>query len=288
MKSFGLFYWLGCSLRRTAMFCFASMILVAAGTVAAHDERRPAALRDVEFQQKLDQQLPLDIRLRDSDGKSGPLSDYFRSKPVLLNFVYYRCRELCPLLSDGLVRVLSALSFDVGDEFDVITVSFDPRETAADAASAKAQYLKRYGRNSAIRGWHFLTGDGPEIAALADAAGFHYSYDPGKNEFAHATGILLATPQGKISRYYYGIEFSPRDLRLGLIDAAAGKIGSTIDQLLLFCYHYDPLTGQYNLIVTRVLRVAGVLTVLALLGFIFLMLRRDRGAPMTSRTTSRL
>jgi protein SCO1/2 len=260
------------------------MIIVGAGAAAAHDERRPAALRDVEFEQKLDQQLPLDVRLRDSDGNSGRLADYFAGKPVLLNFVYYRCRELCPLLSDGLVRVLSALSFDIGDQFDVITVSFDPTETAADAASAKAQYIKRYGRDGATRGWHFLTGERPAIDALADAAGFRYSYDARKNEFAHATGIVIVTPQGKLSRYYYGIDFSPRDLRLGLIEAAAGKIGSAIDQLLLFCYHYDPLTGQYNLIVTRVLRLAGVATVLALAGFIALMLRRDRRPRITSTT----
>ena len=284
MTGLGAFCGNGCGWRLAAALYIVAMILVGAGAAAAHDERRPAALRDVEFEQKLDQQLPLDVRVRDSDGNSVRLADYFAGKPVLLNFVYYRCRELCPLLSDGLVRVLSALSFDIGDQFDVITVSFDPTETAADAASAKAQYIKRYGRDGATRGWHFLTGERPAIDALADAAGFRYSYDARKNEFAHATGIVVVTPQGKLSRYYYGIDFSPRDLRLGLIEAAAGKIGSAIDQLLLFCYHYDPLTGQYNLIVTRVLRLAGVATVLALAGFIALMLRRDRRPQITSKT----
>jgi len=259
-------------------------VMVLAAVARAHDNNKPAALRDVAFEQKLDQQLPLDLTFRDSGGQTVRLREYFGRKPVLLNFVYYRCRELCPLLSDGLVRVLSALSFDIGDQFDVITVSFDPTETAADAASAKAQYIKRYGRDGATRGWHFLTGERPAIDALADAAGFRYSYDARKNEFAHATGIVVVTPQGKLSRYYYGIDFSPRDLRLGLIEAAAGKIGSAIDQLLLFCYHYDPLTGQYNLIVTRVLRLAGVATVLALAGFIALMLRRDRRPQITSKT----
>ena len=284
MTGLGAFCGNRCGWRLAAALYIAAMILVGAGAAAAHDERRPAALRDVEFEQKLDQQLPLDVRVRDSDGNSVRLADYFAGKPVLLNFVYYRCRELCPLLSDGLVRVLSALSFDIGDQFDVITVSFDPTETAADAASAKAQYIKRYGRDGATRGWHFLTGERPAIDALADAAGFRYSYDARKNEFAHATGIVVVTPQGKLSRYYYGLDFSPRDLRLGLIEAAAGKIGSAIDQLLLFCYHYDPLTGQYNLIVTRVLRLAGVATVLALAGFIALMLRRDRRPQITSKT----
>ena len=267
--------------RAWAALCVAALMVALAGAALAHDDKRPAALRDVAFDQKLDQRLPLDVGLRDSAGKAVRLGDFFQRKPVLLNFVYYRCRELCPLLSDGLVRALRAISFDVGNQFDVVTVSFDPTETAAAAAAAKAEYTQRYGRAGASGGWHFLTGEPAAIHALAEAAGFRYSYDAARNEFAHATGIVLVTPEGRISRYYYGIEFSPRDLRLGLIEAAAGKIGSPLDQLLLFCYHYDPLTGQYNLIVTRVLRLAGVATVLALAGFIVLMLRRERRAPIT-------
>lgn len=268
-------------LRRLAAFCGAALLTLALGSGAfGHDDKRPAALRDVAFEQKLDQRLPLDVTLQDSNGAAVQLGDFFGRKPVLLNFVYYRCRELCPLLSDGIVRGLRALSFDVGDQFDVVTVSFDPAETAAAARGAKEEHLRRYGRAEAARGWHFLTGEPAAIDALADAAGFRYSYDAARNEFAHATGIVIVTPEGKISRYYYGIEFSPRDLRLGLIEAAAGKIGSPIDQLLLFCYHYDPLTGQYNLIITRVLRLAGFATVLALAGFIIMMLRRERRAPM--------
>jgi protein SCO1 len=262
--------------RLAAFSCAIACAIVFAAVAAAHDEQRPAALRDVAFDQKLNEQLPLDLRLHDSKGQAVRLGDLFRHKPVLLNFVYYRCRELCPLLSDGLVRALRAISFDIGNEFDVVTVSFDPADTAAAAASAKAEYIKRYRRAGADDGWHFLTGEPAAINELAGAAGFRYSYDVKRNEFAHATGIVVVTPQGKISRYYYGIEFSPRDLRLGLIEAAAGKIGSPLDQLLLFCYHYDPLTGQYNLIVTRVLRLAGVATVLGLAGFIALMLRRER------------
>jgi protein SCO1/2 len=253
-----------------------SLLLLAAGGAHAHDDNRPAALRDVAFEQKLDQPLPLGLELRDATGKTVRLADFFGRKPVVLNFVYYTCRELCPLLSDGLVRALRALSFDVGDQFDVVTVSFDPHETTAAAAAFKTEYIERYGRPGAVTGWHFLTGDPAAIHELTGAAGFRYSYDAEKNEFAHATGIVLVTPQGKTSRYYYGIEFSPRDLRLGLIEAAAGKIGSPIDQLLLFCYHYDPATGQYTLLVTRVLRLAGVATVLTLAGFIALMLRRER------------
>jgi protein SCO1 len=273
-------------LRVAALYATLTGLLLT-GAAAAHEEQRPAALRAVAFEQKLDRQLPLDVRLRDPDGKVAPLRDYFRGKPVLLNFVYYRCRELCPLLSDGLVRVLRAISFDVGEQFEVVTVSFDPADTPAAAAEAKSKYLKEYRRSGANRGWHVLTGDAAAIANLAGAAGFRYSYDASKNEFAHATGIVLLTPHGKISRYYYGIEFSPRDLRLGLIEAAAGKIGSPIDQLLLFCYHYDPLTGQYNFIVTRALRVAAGATVLALAGFIIVMLRRDRRLRVPSTAAPR-
>ena len=262
-----------------AAVCCALFVLLGAAAQAHDNDNRPAALRDVAFEQKLNQPLPLGLHFRDASGKAVRLADFFGRKPVVLNFVYYSCRELCPLLSDGLVRVLRALSFEVGDQFEVVTVSFDPNDTMAAAAAFKADYTKRYARPGAAAGWHFLTGDPAAIHELADAAGFRYSYDAEKNQFAHATGIVLVTPQGKTSRYYYGIDFSPRDLRLGLIEAAAGKIGSPIDQLLLFCYHYDPATGQYTLLVTRVLRLAGGATVLVLAGFIALMLRRERRPP---------
>lgn len=278
MKGYGL--WIGRT-RVAAASGAAVLTLALAAGAFGHDEKRPAALRDVAFEQKLDQRLPLEVGLRNSDGALMKLGDFFQRKPVLLNFVYYRCRELCPLLSDGLVRVLRAIPFDVGNQFDVVTVSFDPAENATAASAAKKEHTRRYGRPGAAGGWHFLTGEPAAISALADAAGFHYSYDAARNEFAHATGIVIVTPEGKISRYYYGIEFSPRDLRLGLIEAAAGKIGSPIDQLLLFCYHYDPLTGRYNLVITRVLRLAGFATVLTLAGFIVLMLRRERRAHLS-------
>jgi protein SCO1 len=262
-------------------------VMVLAAVARAHDNNKPAALRDVAFEQKLDQQLPLDLTFRDSGGQTVRLREYFGRKPVLLNFVYYRCRDLCPLLSDGLVRALRPLSFDIGKEFDVVTVSFDPTDTAEAAARAKDEYLKKYRRSGAGHGWHVLIGSPTAISQLAGAAGFRYTYDDKKNEFAHATGIVVVTPQGKISRYYYGIEFSPRDLRLGLIEAAAGKIGSPIDQLLLFCYHYDPLTGRYTMIITRMLRVAAGATVLALAGLIVFMLRREHRPQITSRAAHR-
>jgi protein SCO1/2 len=195
---------------------------------------------------------------------------------VILSFVYYRCQDLCPLVLDGLVRSLRPLSFNAGDQFDVVAVSFDPRDTPALAAAKKADFVKQYGRPETQDGWHFLTGDKNAIHRLTEAAGFRYNYESDKDRFAHAAGILLLSPDGKIARYFYGIEFSPRDLRLGLIEASAHKIASPIDQLLLFCYHYDPASGKYSLLITNVLRLAALGTVVALLGFIALMLRRDR------------
>jgi len=252
---------------------FVTALLSAAG---AHDNTRPAALREVAYDQKLNQQIPLGLKFRDETGTGVELSRYFGKKPVILNFVYYKCRELCPLLLDGMVRTMRALSFEVGKEFEVLTVSFDRRDNAALAAAAKRDFVRRYARRGAESGWHFLTGDETSIERLTSAAGFRYQYDAERDEFGHATGIVLVTPEGKISRYFYGIEFSPRDLRLGLIEAAANKIGSPIDQLLLFCYHYDPVTGKYGLLINNVIKLAGGATVLLVGGFIFVMLRRER------------
>jgi protein SCO1/2 len=253
-----------------------AVILLTAATAGAHDDKRPAALRDVAFDQKLNQQVPLDLTFRDENGKTVLLANFFKQKPVILNFVYLKCQDLCPLLLDGVVRSLRALSFDIGNQFDVLTVSFDPRDDPSLAAAKKTDLVEKYSRAGAVTGWHFLTGEEPQIRSLTESVGFRYSYDPHTGEFAHATGIIIMTPQGKTSRYFYGIDFSPRDVRLGLIEAAADKIGSPIDQLLLFCYHYDPTTGKYNLLVARLLQVAGAATVLALGVFIMMMLRRDR------------
>lgn len=253
-----------------------ALILLVSAKARAHDDQRPAALRDVAFEQKLNQQVPLDLTFRDESGKTVYLASYFKQKPVILNFVYYKCRDLCPLLLDGIVRSLRALSFDVGNQFDVLTVSFDPHDDAPLAAAKKTDLVEKYSRPGADVGWHFLTGDETSIQRLTQSVGFRYSYDARTGEFGHATGIIIVTPQGKTSRYFYGIDFSPRDLRLGLIEAATDQIGSPIDQLLLFCYHYDPTSGKYNLLVTRVIQIAGAATVLALGAFIIAMLRRDR------------
>jgi protein SCO1 len=252
------------------------LLTMLAGGAWAHDNTRPAALREVAFDQKLNQQVPLDLAFRDETGKKVLLGDYIKGKPVVLTFVYYKCRDLCPLLLDGVVRSLRALSFDVGNQFNVLTVSFDSHDNSQLAAAKKKDFIGRYARPGAAGGWHFLTGGEPSIQKLTRAVGFRYSYDPQTGEFGHAAGIVLLTPDGKTSRYYYGIDFSPRDLRLGLIEAAANKIGSPIDQLLLFCYHYDPVTGKYGLLITNVIRLAGAATVLILGAFVLLMLRRER------------
>ena len=241
----------------------------------AHDGR-PLALRNVDLEQKLGAQLPLDAGFRDETGRTVKLKDYFGRRPVILAFVYYNCQDLCPLVLDGLVRSMRPLSFDIGDQFDVVTVSFDPRDTPALAAAKKSDYVKQYSRPGAGEGWHFLTGDEKSIQRLTEAVGFRYNYERDQDRFGHATGIVLLTPGGKIARYFYGIEFSPRDLRLGLIEASSNKIASPIDQLLLFCYHYDPATGKYSLLITNLIRLGGVATVIALGSFIVVMLRRDR------------
>jgi protein SCO1/2 len=213
------------------------------------------------------------------------LGDYLGQKPVILTLNYYECPMLCPLVLEGLLRSLRALSFTIGEQFDVVTVSIDPGETAALAATTKARYIRDYGRPKAAAGWHFLTGDEASIQRLTQAVGFRYAYDAGKNQYAHAAGIMVLTPQGSISRYFYGIEFSPRDLRLALVEAAANTIGSPVDQLLLFCYQYDPATGRYSLVVRRALQLAGLATVFSLAGFMVVMFCREH--PHRSRAEAR-
>ncbi len=254
------------------------VLLLQAIPARAHHtaQHAPAVLQAIAFDQRLNAQVPLDLVFRDETGKPVQLNNYFGEKPVVLTLVYYECPQLCSLVLNGLVRTLRALSFDVGNQFTVITVSFDPGETPTLAATKKGAYLERYRRAGARGGWHFLTGDESSIAQLTKAVGFRYAYDAEQDQYAHATGIMVLTPQGRISRYFYGLEYSPRDLRLGLVEASANQIGSPVDQLLLYCYHYDPATGKYGLIIMNVLRLAGITTVLALGSFILMMSRRDR------------
>ena len=234
----------------------------------------PKALSDVKIEQKLNQQLPLDLVFTDENGQQVKLGQYFGKKPVVLALVYYDCPMLCTQVLNGMVTSFRVLPFQVGNEFDVVTVSFDPRETSALAAAKKKMYVdylpEKMGAN-ASSGWHFLTGDQANIAQLTDAVGFRYHYDEATKQFAHASAIMLTTPQGKLSRYFYGIEYAPRDLRLGLIESSQNKIGSPAEQLLLYCYHYDPATGKYGLAIMRVMRIAGVLTILGIISGILAM-----------------
>jgi protein SCO1/2 len=233
-------------------------------------------LQAVKIDQRLNERLPLDTVFRNEQGETVKLGSYFGKKPVLISLVYYECPMLCTLVLNGQLKALRALNFDIGKEFEVVTVSIDPTETPEMASVKKAAYLAKYDRLGAEQGWHFLTGDKENIQRLADAIGFKFAYVQETGEYAHAAGIMVATPEGKLSKYYYGIEYSVRDLRLGLVDAGSGKIGSMVDQILLFCFHYDPLTGAYGLTVMRVIRVAGTLTVLLVAGFVVWSLRSDK------------
>jgi protein SCO1/2 len=229
---------------------------------------RPELLKDVGIDQKLNSSIPLNLMFRDEHGQPVELGQYFVGKPVILTLVYYSCPMLCTQVLNGLDRSLKALPMEIGKDFDVVTVSIDPTETPVLAESKQALYTGIYGRPGAAYGWHFLTGNESQIKMLADAVGFRYAYDPDSKQFAHAAGIMMLTPEGKLSRYFYGVQFPERDLRLGLVEASQGKIGSPVDQVLLFCYHYDPHTGKYGLLISRVIQLAGGLTVL--IGGIFL------------------
>jgi protein SCO1 len=254
-----------------------SALLLAVPVGAHHDEqhRPPGVLETVAFDQRLDAQIPSDLAFRDDTGQTVHLGDYFGHKPMILTLNYYECPMLCPLVLESLLRSLRVLSFSIGEQFDVVTVSIAPGETAALAATTKARYIQDYGRPESATGWHFLTGDQKSIQRLTEVVGFRYAYDVAKDQYAHAAGIMVLTPQGKIARYVYGIEFSPRDLRLALVEAAANTIGSPVDQLLLFCYQYDPTTGRYTLVVRRMLQLGGLATVLGLATFMIVMFRRD-------------
>jgi len=238
---------------------------------------RPPGLKDVGIEQHLDEQIPPDLVFRDETGKSVRLGEYFGKKPAILNLVYYQCPMLCGEVLSGLESALRVLKFDVGKEFNVVTVSFDPRETPDMATKKKAEFLKRYGRPGAADGWHFLTGPQPSIDALTKAAGFQYQYDPKTGQFAHSTAIMVLTREGKIAQYYFGVEYAPKDLRLGLIQASDNNIGTLADQALLYCYHYDPTTGKYGAIIARVLQLSGVATVLLLGVLMTVLIRYGRG-----------
>jgi len=236
----------------------------------------PAALREIGFDQNLDQLIPLDVTFKDESGRTVRLGDYFGTRPVVLLFAYYNCPMLCTQVMNGLASTLNVLTLEPGRDFEVVTVSFDPHDTPASATAKKAQTLTRYKHEGAAAGWHFLSGDQASITRLTKAAGFRYVWDQQTSQFAHPSGVIVLTPEGRLSRYLFGIEYGPRDLRLGLIEASAGKIGTPVDALLLYCYHYDPMTGRYGLVIMRTIRLCGAATLLGLGAFVFVMIRREK------------
>jgi protein SCO1/2 len=249
------------------------------GIMSPPANMRPPTLQNVGIEQRLDAQVPPDLAFRDETGQAVKLGNYFGKKPLVLDLVYYSCPMLCGESLAGLTGSLRLVKFDAGDQFDVVIVSFDPRETPDMAAVKKADYVKRYGRANAASGWHFLTGPAESINALTKAVGFQYQYDSKLNQFAHATAIMVLTPQGRISRYFYGVDFPPKDLRMGIVEASQGKIGNVVDQVLLYCYHYDPATGKYGAVIVNILRLAAAATILILGGFLLIMVRLEKSMP---------
>jgi protein SCO1/2 len=263
--------------RSRALLALTLALLLASGArFAAADEQRPPMLRGVGIAQRLGQRLPLDAILADESGRAVRLGDYFGRRPVVLVLAYYNCPMLCTQVLNGLVSALRVVPFDAGREFDVVAVSFDPRDRPPDAAAKKAPYVAEYGRPGAASGWHFLTGSTASIERITQAVGFSYRYDDSIGQFAHASAVYVATPDGKLSRYFFGIEYAPRDLRLALVEASNRRIGSPVDQLLLFCYHYDPKLARYSAAVLDAVRFGGVVAVLALSGFLAVMWRREK------------
>lgn len=263
---------------RTIVPLIAIALFASANLALAENSSTPPKLPGkVGVTQKLNAPLPLDQAFRDEYGHPVRLGDYFKSgRPVLLNFVYYKCPMLCPTVLESLTNTLTEMRGDVGKDFDVLTVSIDPRDMPKTAAERKARYVKRYGRLSANNGWHFLTSYDSAIRRLTDAVGFEYAYDEQHDQFAHGTTLIVVTPDGHVSRYFNGFEYKARDLRLGLVEASQGKIGTLTDQVLLLCYHYDPTTGKYSRNAMNGVRAGGVLTMIGLGGFIFMMLRSER------------
>jgi protein SCO1/2 len=237
----------------------------------------PEQLKEVTYEQRLGTRLPLDARFKDESGRDVKLGDYFGRRPVVLAFVYYSCPMLCTQVLNGVSSAVKVLPFAPGADFDVVYVSFDPRDTPAQAAEKKRAQLADYAQTATAGGWHYLTGDEAEVRRLTNAAGFSYRWDERSGQFAHASGVLVVTPDGILSRYFYGVEYSPKELRMAIVESSQEKVGSLVDQLLLYCYHYDPATGRYGAVAMNLVRLGGAVTVVLLGGFIWLMRRRETG-----------
>jgi len=237
----------------------------------------PDAMQRAGFEQRNDAQLPLDAVLTDEQGRQVKLGDYFTDRPVIVNFVYYNCPMLCNIILNSLADTLKELDFETGRDYRVVTISFDHNEGYELAAAKKQTYIDYLGKPEAAQGWHFLTAGEETILKLTDLAGFTFAWDEERNDYAHASGIIVSTPQGRLSRYFFGVVYEPSDLRLGLVDASQGKIGSAIDKaILMFCYRYDPSTGKYSLAIFRILKMGGIATILGVASFIIISLRQER------------
>jgi protein SCO1 len=246
---------------------------------ASNRNQQPSIFDRVGLDQKLNEQLPLETKFKDETGRDVTLGDYFhQGRPVVLALVYYDCPMLCDQVLNGMTSALEVLKFDAGKQFEVVAISFDPRETPELAAAKRKLFLDRYKRPGTEKGWHFLTGEKPAIDAVTQAVGFRYAWDEKTHQFAHASALTLLTPNGRVAQYYYGIEYSPKDMRLGMIEASSEKIGTITDQILLYCYHYDPTTGKYGAAILNVVRAGAVLTVALLAGFIFISVKKERQA----------
>lgn len=256
----------------------ALLVLLAASSLSAQPTSTPTVLEGAGLDQRIGETVPLELPFVDHTGAAVELGDFFGERPVVLAPVYYDCPMLCGMVLDGLASSLDVLAFGAGDEFEVVAVSIDPEETPRQAAARRAAQLERYGRPGAEDGFHFLTGSPEAVARLTEAIGFRYAQDEESGEFAHTAGLVLATPDGRIARQLFGVEYAPRDLRLGLVEAGEGHIGGLVDSVLLYCFHYDPQIGRYSAITMNMVRLGGVVTLLALGSFVLLMLWRERRA----------
>jgi len=278
---------------RRALWVFAALLAPALATAQLGPAPPPVTLgaepdifKDIGFDQNLGGRVPLDIALKDETGRDVHLSDYFGERPVVLSLVYYECPMLCTISLNGLARALNVLAFVPGQEFEVLTVSFDPAETPELALAKKKVYLAQQEKKQAAHGWHFLTGDAEAVARLTRAVGFRYAWDEPTRQWAHPAGVVVISPEGVISHYLYGVEYSPKDLRLALVDSAAGRIGNAVDQVLLFCFQYDPSRGRYSTAILNIVRLGGIVTVLGMAGLILFLTLRRRGKPALSAPES--
>jgi protein SCO1 len=257
-------------------FWIALSLTLPAAALAEGPRELPPQLLGVGIVQKLNAQVPLDLPFVDEDGRAVKLGDYFGKKPVILSLVYYACPMLCTTAENGLLDAVKLVKFDAGKEYEILTVSFDPNDKPMDAKAKQSLYAGLYGRPGAGKGWHFLTGSQDSINRLTDAVGFHYTYDETSRQFAHAAGIMVITPAGKISHYFYGIQYPAGDLRLALVDSSNERIGNPVDAVLLYCSHYDPAVGKYGIVVSRVLQLAGMATIVSIAALVLTLFRRER------------